>query len=71
LWKFEINVGEYNTLDLVKDNTIKKNIHFLIYLFVIFEMQEKGHIIRQEFRHKLDFGHQMAAVCVQSFRLIQ
>jgi hypothetical protein len=24
LWKCEINVGEYNTLDLVKDNKNKK-----------------------------------------------
>ena len=24
-----------------------------------------------QFRHQLDFGHKMAAVCVQSFRLMQ
>ena len=30
LWKCEINVGEYNTLDLVKDNTIKKKRVFVV-----------------------------------------
>ena len=45
LWKCEIDVGEYNTLDLVKDNTI------------IFEMQEKGHNAFLQPRRNLDFGH--------------
>jgi hypothetical protein len=34
LWKCERNVGEYNTIDLVKDNTKK------IYFVPSFEMQE-------------------------------
>ena len=32
---------------------------------MIFEMQEKGKTFRYESRWNLDFGHQMAAVCVQ------
>ena len=39
VWKCEIDVGEYNTLDLVKDNTKgEKNIYFLCFP-PIFEMQ--------------------------------
>ena len=52
-----MNVGEYNTLDLVKHD-------FSILYFSIIEMQENGHTFRQESWCNLDFGHQMATVCV-------
>jgi hypothetical protein len=41
--KCEINVGEYNTLDMVKDNTSKKHA---FYFSSIFEMEEKRHTFR-------------------------
>jgi hypothetical protein len=43
LWKCQINVGEYNTLDLVKGNTNKKTtVYILFFGTITFEMQEKG-----------------------------
>jgi hypothetical protein len=44
-------VGEYNKLDLVKDNTKEK-----IVFFEIFEMQEKGHNVLFQVRRSLDLG---------------
>ena len=53
-----MNVGEYNTLDLVKDNTNKKTcVFYIFFCSIIFEMQEKGHNIILQFRQNLDFGH--------------
>ena len=48
-----MNVGEYNTLDLVKDNTNT----FLYFFCNIFEMEEKGHNVLFQPRRNLDFGH--------------
>ena len=42
LWKSELNVGEYKTIDLVEENTKKKYNRF--FSITIFEMQEKGPI---------------------------
>ena len=47
-----VNLGEYNRLDLVKDNTKKKYIYS-----IIFEMQEKGHNVLFQPRCNLDIGH--------------
>ena len=55
LWKCEINLGEYNTLDLLKGYTKKKKKTF--FCTIIFEMQEKGHNVLFQPRHNLDFGH--------------
>ena len=49
-----MNVGEYNTLDLVKDNTKKKHAFFVFFFTIIFEMQEN--VLFQP-RRNLDFGH--------------
>jgi hypothetical protein len=47
LWKYERNIGEYNTLDLVKDTKTKK----YIFCIFIFEMPEKGHNVLFQPRH--------------------
>ena len=47
LWKCEIIVGEYNTLDLVK---------YVFFYSIVFEMQEKGHNVLFQFRLNLDYG---------------
>ena len=60
-WKYEMNVGEYNPFDLVKDNTKKKRV----FLYIL-EMQEKGRNVLYQPRGNLGF-----AVYVQSVRLIQ
>ena len=57
LWsfsKYEMNVGEYNKLDLVNDNTKKKTVFFCT---MIFEMQEKGHNVLLQPMRNLDVGH--------------
>jgi hypothetical protein len=59
-----MNVGEYKTLDLVKDNSKGKKNFFCT---IIFEMQEKGYNVLFQPRCKWDFGHYMAAVYVQKF----
>jgi hypothetical protein len=53
-----MNVGEYNTKDLVKDNTKKKN-NVILYFFctIIFKMQEKGHHVLFQPSWNLDFVH--------------
>jgi hypothetical protein len=43
MWNCERNVGEYNILDLVKDNTKKQSTVKNKNCTVIFEMQAKGH----------------------------
>ena len=50
-----MNVGEYNTIGLVKDNT-KKKTTVILYFFctIIFEMQEKGHNVLLQPRCNLD-----------------
>ena len=62
---------ENNTLDLVKDNTNKNAFSIFCCCCIIFEMQEKGQTMMLDSRCNLDVVHKMAAVCVQSFRLIQ
>ena len=57
MWKYEINGGEYNTIDLVKDNSKKKTRCFFCFFYIIFEMQEKGHNVLFEVRRNFDFGH--------------
>jgi hypothetical protein len=52
-----MNVGEYNTLDLVKDNYKDKNLHFCIFCTINFEMQEEGHYVLFQPRHNLYVGH--------------
>jgi hypothetical protein len=52
-----MNVGDYNTLDLVKDNTKKKQAFKRNKCTIIFEMQEKGHNVLFQPRHKLYFAH--------------
>ena len=59
-----MNVGEYNTLDLVKDNTKKEKQAFSIFFIccIIFETQEEGQTMSDS-RCNLDVVHKMAAVC--------
>jgi hypothetical protein len=45
-----MNVGEYNTLDMVKDDVF-------IFCTIIFGMQEKGHNVLFQPMRNLDFGH--------------
>jgi hypothetical protein len=49
-----MKVGEYNILDLVKDNKKKKHAFFVFFCTIIFEMQEN--VLFQP-RCNLDFGH--------------
>lgn len=55
MWKCEINVGEYKTLNLVKVNTKKKNVIFPF--CSVIEMQEKGHNVLFQPWRNLDFSH--------------
>jgi hypothetical protein len=50
------NVGEYNIIDLVKENTKKKQ-PFFFFCTIIFEMQEKSHNVLFQPRCNLEFGH--------------
>jgi hypothetical protein len=56
LWKCEKNVGEYNILDMVKDNTTTKTF-FSKESCTIFEMQEKGDNALFQPRYNIDIGH--------------
>ena len=58
-----MTVEEYNTLNLVKENTKKKTT---VCCTIIFEMKEKYHNVLFQPRRNSDFE-----VYVQSFRLIQ
>jgi hypothetical protein len=66
-----MNVGEYNIRSGKRKYKEKNNCFFVFVCTIIFEMQEKGHNVLFQHTHNLDFGHLMAAVYVQSFRLIQ
>jgi hypothetical protein len=56
LWKCEVNVREYNTIDLVKDDT-KKKTTLLFELFVPSSLKCKAIMYYSQPRCKLDFGH--------------
>ena len=73
VWRGERNVVEYNTIDLVKVHTKKKNrCSFVFFLYHhLWNAREKGHNVLFQPRCNLDFGHWMAVVYVQSFRLIK
>jgi hypothetical protein len=60
LWKCEINVGEYNTIDLVEENTKNKTTT------TIFEMQQKGPTSSHHSGCNSDGVHKMAGVYVQT-----
>ena len=56
-----MNVNEYNTIDLVEENT-KKKTTVLIFSTTIFEMQQKGPTSSHHSGCNSDGGHKMAAV---------
>ena len=63
----------YRHLDLGMSfrRTLEEEKKIGCFCAIIFEMQEKGHIVLIQPRYNLDIGHQMAAVYRQRFRLIQ
>lgn len=71
LWNCELNVGENNTIDLLEENTKKKNNRFLWGFFLPPSLKcNRGPKSRHHSGCNSDGVHKRAAVYVQSFRLI-